>query len=265
MIKPKKSLGQNFLIDSNIVNKIIGVTDIQNSHILEIGPGNAELTKAILEKKPKSLTLIEKDRLLYRALIEKFKNSKQVKIYNEDVLKSNLESRIKQGSIVFGNLPYNISSQILIKFIKFIYWPPKYKKLIFMFQKEVGEKIIARMGNSNYSRLSIITKSRLKILNFFYVSKNCFFPKPKVDSIVIEFQPIKRKDINFKSIKSLEYITNIFFSNRRKMINKVFSKIFKNPLEVSKKLQLDLRSRPSELSSETYYKITELYEKYQKN
>ena len=180
MIKPKKSLGQNFLIDSNIVNKIIGVTDIQNSHILEIGPGNAELTKAILEKKPKSLTLIEKDRLLYRALIEKFKNSKQVKIYNEDVLKSNLESRIKQGSIVFGNLPYNISSQILIKFIKFIYWPPKYKKLIFMFQKEMAERITAKKNTSAFGRLTVISNLRLKIkkkfnifLRHFSINQSC--------------------------------------------------------------------------------------------
>ena len=85
-----------------------------------------------------------------------------------------------------------------------------------MFQKEVGEKIIASLGSKNYSRLSIITKSRLKILNFFYVSRNCFFPKPKVDLIVIEFKPIVRKDINFKSIKSLEYITNTFFLIKRK-------------------------------------------------
>ena len=94
-----------------------------------------------------------------------------------------------------------------------------------MFQKEVGEKIIANLGDKNYSRLSIITKFRFKVLNYFYVSKNCFFPKPKVDSIVIEFQPIIRNDINFKSIKSLEFITNIFFSNKRKMINKTFKKL----------------------------------------
>ena len=130
-----------------------------------------------------------------------------------------------------------------------------------MFQKEVGEKIIARMGSSNYSRLSIITKSRLKILNFFTYQKIVFLPKPKVDSIVIEFQPVKRKEVNFKSIKSLEYITNIFFSNKRKMINKTFKKL---KIENNKFIQnenIDLTLRPEKLSESLFYKITEFYEK----
>ena len=130
-----------------------------------------------------------------------------------------------------------------------------------MFQKEVGEKIIANFGNKNYSRLSIITKSRLKILNYFYVSKNCFLPKPKVESIVIEFQPIKRKDTKFKSIKSLEYITNVFFSNKRKMINKTFKKLKMNSDEFFKLHNIDLKLRPERLSENLYYKITEYYEK----
>ena len=134
-------------------------------------------------------------------------------------------------------------------------------KINFYVSKEVGEKIIASMGNTNYSRLSIITKSRFKISNFFYVSKNCFFPKPKVDSIVIEFQPIKRKDINFKSIKSLEYITNIFFSNKRKMINKTFKKLKIENNKFIKSEKIDLTLRPEKVSENLFYKITEFYEK----
>ena len=158
-------------------------------------------------------------------------------------------------------MPYNISTQILIKFIRFNPWPPKFKKLIFMFQKEVGEKIIASLGNKNYSRLSILTKSRLKILNYFYVSKNCFFPKPKVDSIVIEFQPVVRKDVNFNSIKSLEFITNVFFSNKRKMVNKTFKKLKINDPDFLKENDIDLTLRPENLSETLYFKITEFYEK----
>ena len=130
-----------------------------------------------------------------------------------------------------------------------------------MFQKEVGEKIIAKMGSSNYSRLSIITKSRLKILNFFYVSKNCFLPKSKVDSIVIEFQPVKRKDINFKSIKSLEYITNVFFSNKRKMINKTFKKLKIEHNRFAQNEKIDLTLRPENINESLFYKITQFYEK----
>ena len=130
-----------------------------------------------------------------------------------------------------------------------------------MFQKEVGEKIIASLGSKNYSRLSIITKSRFKILKFFYVSKNCFFPEPKIDSMVIEFQPILRKDTNFKSIRSLEYITNVFFSNKRKMINKTFKKLRIYNDEFLKNQNINLTLRPEKLSEELFYKITEYYEK----
>ena len=182
-------------------------------------------------------------------------------VINGDILKLNLKKLISEGTIIIGNLPYNISTQILIKFIRFNPWPPKFKKLIFMFQKEVGEKIIASMGNSNYSRLSIITKSRFKILSFFYVSKNCFFPMPKVDSIVIEFQPVKRSDTNFKSIKSLEYITNIFFSNKRKMINKTFKKLKIENNKFIENEKIDLTLRPEKVSESLFYKITEFYEK----
>ena len=130
-----------------------------------------------------------------------------------------------------------------------------------MFQKEVGEKIIAKLGDKNYSRLSIITRSRLKINNYFYVSKNCFFPKPKVDSIVIEFVPIVRKDLCFKSIETLEFITNIFFSSKRKMINKTFKRLKIDSDEFFKVQNIDLTLRPERLSENLFYKITEYYEK----
>ena len=261
MLNYKKSLGQNFLIDQNIIRKITSITQINNKDIIEIGPGSGNLSQNIIKYKPKKLILIEKDSTLVEILKKKFFNHKNVKIINKDLLELDLKKIIKKGSIVFGNLPYNISSQILIKFLRLDNWPPLYSKLIFMFQKEVGEKIIANLGDQNYSRLSIITKSRFKILNYFYVSKNCFFPKPKVDSIVIEFQPIIRKDINFKSIKSLEYITNIFFSNRRKMINKTFKKLKIDNKKFLSNKNIDLTLRPENLSEDIYYKITEYYEK----
>ena len=259
-MKFKKSLGQNLLIDKNILKKILSLASFKNKNIIEIGSGTGNLSAEILKLVPNKLICIEKDKIFAKNLKIFFKDKKNLLVLNEDILKLNLKRLISEGTIIIGNLPYNISSQILIKFIRFNPWPPKFKKLIFMFQKEVGEKIIASTGNSNYSRLSIITKSRLKILNFFYVSKNCFFPRPKVDSIVIEFQPIKRKDINFKSIKSLEYITNIFFSNKRKMINKTFKKLkLENKFIENEKIDLTLR--PERLSEDLFYKITEFYEK----
>ena len=260
-MKFKKSLGQNLLIDKNILKKILSLTSFKNKNIIEIGAGTGNLSTEILKSTPQKLICIEKDKIFSKNLKTLFKNNKNLSVLNGDILKLNLKKLISEGTIIIGNLPYNISTQILIKFIRFNPWPPKFRKLIFMFQKEVGDKIIASMGNPNYSRLSIITKSRLKILNFFYVSKNCFFPKPKVDSIVIEFQPIKRKDVNFKSIKSLEYITNIFFSNKRKMINKTFKKLKIENSQFIKKEKIDLTLRPEKLGENLFYKIAELFEK----
>ena len=115
----KKSLGQNFLIDLNIIKKIINLSEVFNKDILEIGPGKGALTNQILRNKPRSLTLIEKDTLLSNELKSKYAHDKSVKIYNKDILKFDLEGQLKKDTLIFGNLPYNISSQILIKLIKF--------------------------------------------------------------------------------------------------------------------------------------------------
>ena len=260
-MKFKKSLGQNLLIDKNILKKITSLTSFKDKEIIEIGAGTGNLSVEILKLLPKKLICIEKDKVFVKDLKLLFKNEKNLSIINADILKLNLKELISNETIVIGNLPYNISTQILIKFIRFNPWPPKFNKMIFMFQKEVGEKIIANLGSKDYSRLSIISKSRFKILSHFYVSKNSFFPKPKVDSIVIEFEPIIRKDLNFKSIKSLEYITNVFFSNKRKMINKTFKKLKINNDKFLQINNIDLTLRPEKLSENLYYKIAEFYEK----
>ena len=260
-MKFKKSLGQNLLIDKNIFKKILSLTSFKNKNILEIGAGTGNLSSEILKQEPKKLICIEKDKIFINKLKVLFENKKNLSIVNGDILSLKLEKMMSDGTIIIGNLPYNISTQILIKFLKLNPWPPKFKKLIFMFQKEVGEKIIANLGSKNYSRLSIITKSRFKILNYFYVSKNCFFPKPKVDSIVIEFLPILRKEVTFNSINNLEYITNIFFSNKRKMVNKTFKKLKMENDKFIKNLNIDFTLRPEKISENLFYKITEHYEK----
>ena len=259
MTLAKKSLGQNFLIDKNIINKILGLIVLKNRNIIEIGPGKGALTEEILKKKPRSLIVIEKDDKLSNFLIKKYKSNKIIKIYNEDILKFNLEKILRKKTIIFGNLPYNISSQILVKIIKFKKWPPDFSDLIFMFQKELGEKIIGKYKSYNYGRLSILTNLRLGVFNKFNVSPNCFKPKPKVNSMVIHLKP-KQMLFNIKKISNLEKITNIFFSNKRKMINKNIQKIL-NKYQIKKIDDLNLQARPSEIKPEVYYKITELFEK----
>ena len=256
---PKKSLGQNFLIDKNIIKKIINLSNIQNRHVIEIGPGNGELTDEIIKNNPKSVTLIEKDFDLTKRLKKKYSENQNLIIFNDDILKFNLEKIIKKESMIIGNLPYNISSQILVKIIKFKKWPPNFFDLIFMFQKELGEKIIGLYQTPNYSRISILANSRLKVIKKFFVSPNCFRPIPKITSMVIHFKP-KSTLLSIKNILKLEEITKIFFSNKRKMINKNIKKLLTQK-QIKSLNQLNLKSRPSELKPEMYYKIAKLYEK----
>ena len=256
----KKSLGQNFLVDKNIIRKIINLVKLEKKNIIEIGAGHGALTDEILKKKPNLLNIIEKDINLFKELKMKYSGVKNIRIYNDDILNFNLESLATKNSIIMGNLPYNISSQILVKILRFKKWPPNFENLIFMFQKELGEKILGKCPNANYGRLSILSNYRLKFVSKFLVSKNCFFPKPKVTSMVILFKPILKKKYSIENILNLEKITNFFFSNRRKMINKTIKKILNEP-QIKSITSLKLNSRPSEIRPETYYKITELFEK----
>jgi len=256
----KKSLGQNFLNDPNIIKKIVNLKDICNKNVLEIGSGKGALTDLIIKKNPKSLILIEKDEALFQQLKLKYQHIKNLKIFNEDVLRFNFEKYLKKDTIIFGNLPYNIASQILVNFIRLKVWPPKYSDLVLMFQKEMGERIIGKFNTSKYGRLSILTNFKLKIEYKFHISPYCFTPKPKIDSTVIHFKPNKKLIYQIKDIKNLEKITQILFSNKRKMVNKNIKKILSEK-ELNSLKNLNLNLRPSDLKPEKYYEITELFEK----
>ena len=188
MIKAKKSLGQNFLIDQNIIDKIIDIVEIKDKSVLEIGPGTGNLTKGILKKKPKRLLVVEKDNDLVKFLYKNFDN--QIKIINDDILKideNNLDTNILT---VFGNLPYNISTEILCKWILNIkdkhFW---FEQLVLMFQKEVADRIIAKFNTKNYGRLSILSNWKLEIEKIFDIKPSSFYPKPKIDSSVLLLKP----------------------------------------------------------------------------
>ena len=255
----KKSLGQNFLIEKNIIKKIVNLAYINKKNVLEIGPGKGYLTDEILKKKPKNLILIEKDYNLAKYLKEKYSAVKTVTVINNDILKFDLTSLLKRKLSILGNLPYNISSQILIKVLKEEKIINNLDNLIFMFQKELGEKIISKFPSKHYGRLSIITSFKLKIIKKFLVSPNCFFPKPKVTSMVIHFRPYKNKSFYIKNLSNLEKVTNILFSNKRKMINKNLKKIL-NDKNLKKISGLNQNLRPENISPNIFYKITEVFE-----
>ncbi len=258
IFNPKKSLGQNFLIDDKVLNKIIDIGDINLENVvIEVGPGKGALTDKIFEKKPKKLTVIEKDQRLFKFLSKKF--GSEIDIINSDMMKISYEDYLQENLIIFGNLPYNISTQILTKWIRVNNLEKFCKKLILMFQKEVADRIIAETNTKNYGRLSIISNWKMKIEKIIDIEPRSFSPSPKVKSTLLVFIP-KRKYYIFKDPKNLEHVTNIFFSQRRKMIKKPLKFLFNNFEEVSKKLSIDLKLRPQNLDHKTYYKITELYE-----
>ncbi len=260
--KAKKSLGQNFLIDKNIIKKIIEIADIdKNKTIMEIGAGYGNLTEAIGYMQPKKIIAIEKDKALSSFLKKKFKNNNNIKIFNKDVLEMIEGKNYDKNITVFGNLPYNISTKILASLILLEKWPPWYDVLILMFQKEVADRIIAKTKTKDFGRLTILSNWRLDIKKHFDVSKNSFFPRPKIVSSVLSFKPKKNNKFNLKNPKNLEKITRVLFSNRRKMINKNFYKLFNNKDEVAKNLNINLNKRPEELNNEIFYKIAIEYEK----
>jgi 16S rRNA (adenine1518-N6/adenine1519-N6)-dimethyltransferase len=256
--KPKKSLGQNFLIDKNIINLIVDAGNIdKNDIVFEVGPGTGNLTEKILSKRPKKIFAVEKDKILAKQLVEKFKD--KIFIINEDILEINEKKLSNQPMIVFGNLPYNISTQILVKWIKIIELNNTFKKLILMFQKEVAERIIADTNKKNYGRLSVLTSWRMNVKKITDVSPNSFFPVPKVKSTILLIEP-KIKYFNLKNPKNLELITSVFFNQRRKMVKKPVNLIFSNADKISKKLNINLTDRPQNLSPLKYFEICREYE-----
>ena len=257
MIRAKKSLGQNFLIDKNIIDKIVNILELKNKNILEIGPGTGNLTEGILKKSPKKILAIEKDDNLVKLLKEKFND--KIEIINKDILKIDENSLSDQTLTVFGNLPYNISTEILCKWILNIKQKIWFDCLILMFQKEVADRIISDFNTKSYGRLTILANWRLDMKKICDISPLSFQPKPKIESTLLFFKP-KKKFFVLKNAKNLEKITRIFFMHRRKMIKKPYYQLFNGNNNIASKIGIDLNSRPQNLDFETYFKLAKEYE-----
>jgi len=256
-IKPKKSLGQNFLIDRIVLEQIVDAVEVANKEVLEVGPGSGNLTTFILKKKPKKVYVIEKDDELAILLKDKFSN--EINIINDDILKISENKISNEKLTVFGNLPYNISTEILSKWIVNIdknFW---FENLVLMFQKEVAERIIAESNTSKYGRLSILSNWKLNIKKIIDIKPQSFSPRPKVDSTLLLFTP-RENFFELKDAKNLEMITRVFFSQRRKMLKKPFNQVFNNAKIVAEKFGISLNLRPQNLEPEMYFKLVKEYE-----
>ena len=256
-IKAKKSLGQNFLIDREVLEQISSTVDIAGKEVLEIGPGSGNLTTYLLKQSPKKIYAVEKDDDLVLLLKDKF--NKEIEIINDDILKVSEDKISDKRLIVFGNLPYNISTEILSKWINNMSTNPWFESLVLMFQKEVAERIIAKSNTSKYGRLSILSNWKMNIKKIIDIKPQSFSPRPKIDSSLLLFTP-KEKFFELKNAKNLEMVTRIFFSQRRKMLKKPFNKVFSNAKEISKKFGIDLNLRPQNLEAEMYFKLVKEYE-----
>ncbi len=225
----KKALGQNFLLDSNITDKIIrlslekqNLNDFTHADVFEIGPGPGGLTRAILKANPQKLTVVEMDERCI-AIMEEIKSlvGERLEIINGDALKIDFSKLGNAPRHIISNLPYNISVPLLTGWLMDI---SNFSSLTLMFQKEVADRITATPGNKNYGRISVLAQLLCKIERLFDLNPNCFVPAPKIWSSVLLFQPLGN-DISKENIKKLEQLTALAFGQRRKMIRQSLKSI----------------------------------------
>lgn len=241
---PSKKLGQNFLMNNDFKKKIVNSIDInRNDFVLEIGPGFGALTSYIIEK-TNNLTLIEFDKRLAEILKNNFKN---IEIINKDVLRVDLRSIFEsknniEKSIVISNLPYSISSQILINLLKI----QKIDYMVLMVQKEMSDRITSKIGSKKYNGFSIIISLIAHVEKLFDIPATAFHPMPNVTSTVLKITPIKNIDFNILTVEKFLRIS--FLNKRKKLINNLKTKFNeKMIIDSFLKLNININSRPENL------------------
>ncbi|PHX88781.1 MAG: ribosomal RNA small subunit methyltransferase A [Pelagibacteraceae bacterium] len=259
MFKHKKYLGQNFLINKDIIKKIADIGLInKDTNVIEIGPGSGILTEELLKRNPKKIFAIEFDRDLTNYLDKIKNNYNNFNFIISDALIFNERKIFKKKTVIFGNLPYNISLKLLIKWIYTDPWPPFYDQMILMFQKEVAERIIATSNQKKYGRISILTDARLNVKFHFNILKKEFNPEPKVDSSVLSFTPKKNTNFKLKDLNILSDVTKVVFNSKRKMVSKTLKKLLNEKELKIINFENIKNLRPENLDFSFYYKLVDL-------
>ncbi len=219
----KKALGQNFLLDSNIVDKIMrlslkeqGLENLIGEKVIEIGPGPGGLTQAILRCEPSELKVIEMDDRCLNILAEIKECYPNLSIVNGDALKFSWKENFDDNGKchIVSNLPYNISVVLLCNWLLDI---QRHSSLTLMFQKEVADRILSDVGSKDYGRISILAQLQCEVIRLFDLSPTCFVPQPKIWSSVLLFKP-RGEVVDRDVLCKVEYLTGLAFSKRRKMI-----------------------------------------------
>ena len=250
---PKKRLGQNFLKNKDLLKKISELKNFENKSILEIGPGKGALTEHLLKKKPKKLLAIEKDEELKPFLINIQKKYPEIlEIKFQDAL--NFEySKIKNQKIfLVANLPYNIATTLVIKWLRYI---KKFESIIIMVQREVADRLSAKVSTKFYGRTSVLVQLHSDVKKIFDVPPENFYPKPKVDSSIIELSPKANLNFNYENIDKL---LKICFAQRRKKLKNNLNKINYSNLRKIINSGVDLNLRPQNISIDNYLMMSKL-------
>jgi 16S rRNA (adenine1518-N6/adenine1519-N6)-dimethyltransferase len=261
-VQAKKSLGQHFLFDQNICAAIVSsCIPIAGEVVVEVGPGHGSLTKAILQKEPKQLFLIEKDHLLAEKLKEQYSHSKQVTVIEGDAMKVNMRTLTDEQFIIISNLPYNVGTQLLCDWL--CYSRDAIKHMTLMLQKEVIDRICALTRTKDYGRLSILCQLLADCQKSFDVGPQYFTPPPKVTSSIVQISPIQREFAK-EEFKIFQNVLRSAFSSRRKMLKSALKDFLKE--DDFLKLNIAPSLRPEELSVEEFWSIAhEIYINAPKN
>lgn len=261
-LKAKKRFGQNFLHDKNIINQIVKSSSCDERFIVEVGPGPGLLTNAILEKKIKKVLAIETDKTFLPILKElKEKHPKKFEFIINDALKVDLDKLISEKYSVISNLPYNISVPFIISLL-IKEQPVKWEKLTLTVQKEVADRMMAKINTKQYGRLSVLTQWRCKIKKICEIKPSCFIPPPKVISTVISIEP--KNNILTPSVENFQKIVSYAFGFRRKTLKKSLSKLEIDINKLADFCEIDLSLRAQNLSVDDYINLTIGYEKFLK-
>ncbi len=257
--KAKKSLGQNFLVDIAVYEQIrLSLGDLSNKNVLEIGPGLGSLTHIILSLLPAKLIAVEKDINFIKLLEENFKHYvENFTILEADALKVNPADLFSTPCYIVANLPYNISTVLLFNWLKNV---AHIENMFLMFQKEVAERIVAKPGSKKYGKLSIMVQLLCEVELLFNISGNSFNPPPKVMSSFVKIKPRKTPLVAGVNVVKLEKITNILFSQRRKMLGSTLKKIFDEDQMLIITQKIDITKRPEELYIEEFCFLANLLE-----
>ena len=250
-LAPKKSLGQNFLFDLNLTAKIARAAGAaEGGTFYEVGPGPGGLTRALLGEGADKVIAVERDARCLPALEEiAAAYPGKLQIISDDALELNEAGILPRGSRIAANLPYNVGTAILIKWLTAESWPPVWASLTLMFQKEVAQRITAKPGTEHYGRLSVLAQWRCTAKLLFDVNRSAFVPPPSVTSAIVRLEP-RAQPLAPCTLADLEKITAASFGQRRKMLRQSLKALGGEAL--AEKAGIDPTARPEDLTIEQF-------------